>query len=107
MGGNARKESFTMYCKYVKHIGRFYFLTHFLSQIKTISAEHSSNIDKTYQKHLMAWYYLNAVQKKLSRLTLKLTPREKIELEGVHISPKQTFPLSILSKFGINSLLIA
>ena len=55
--------------------------------IKMISAQHSSNNGKNYVTRKTWWHVI--VLNPVNNTTLKLTPREKIELEVVHISLKR------------------
>ena len=61
--------------------------------IKMISAQHSSNNGKNYVTRKTWWHVI--VLNPVNNTTLKLTPREKIELEVVHISLKRDVSLQL------------
>ena len=66
--------------------------------VKMISAQHLSNNGKKKEKKNTLWHVivLNPANKNLSRIkALKLTPREKIELEVVHVSLKRDISLQL------------
>ena len=67
------------------HTGKYH-----KEEIKLISAENSSsngnNLVTKIKKELIAWQYLECRWEKLiETLAVKLTPREKMEFEAIHI----------------------